>query len=447
MDVFTVDQFRRHVISQANVVERAVLGSCELISNRRKGSVDGDDLQLLTAAVKMFRSLDLYVSYYEPVYLKQAAEHYGEWSANTIVQGGLASYVKSCQDHLTRELQECVTLELDTQTRWTLQENLENVFITAHQSYLLDETEIIELFDRNALSYLTDLYTLLQRKSLAAKLKSVFEKYIIDTGSDIIFDEDREQEMVIRLLEFKQNLDRIWEQAFFKHEELGHTLREAFENFINKTKRSNMTWGTDNSKPGEMIAKYVDTILKGGVKTILSAPSATYPNAKITNGDDEADHSDVDEDVEIEKQLDNVLDLFRFVHGKAVFEAFYKRDLARRLLLARSASADAEKSMMTRLRTGMVSVSPAFKLLRLTQLQNAEPASPIILSKCSKIWSWLGRKLYHIAKCSKSDNSSRPLILMSAFYQHRRGLRIQTSLLRFHKASKKQPRILRISTS
>jgi hypothetical protein len=63
-----------------------------------------------------------------------------------------------------------------------------------------------------------------------------------------------------------------------------------------------------------------------------------------------------DEDTEINNQLDKVLDLFRFVHGKAVFEAFYKNDLARRLLMGRSASDDAEKSMLARLRTGKAKI-------------------------------------------------------------------------------------------
>ncbi len=36
--------------------------------------------------------------------------------------------------------------------------------------------------------------------------------------------------------------------------------------------------------------------------------------------------------------------------GKDVFEAFYKKDLAKRLLLGRSASADAEKAMIGKLK-------------------------------------------------------------------------------------------------
>ena len=39
--------------------------------------------------------------------------------------------------------------------------------------------------------------------------------------------------------------------------------------------------------------------------------------------------------------------------GKDVFEAFYEKDLAKRLLLGKSASFDAEKSMLLKLKQGM----------------------------------------------------------------------------------------------
>jgi hypothetical protein len=44
--------------------------------------------------------------------------------------------------------------------------------------------------------------------------------------------------------------------------------------------------------------------------------------------------------------------IIRFVHGKDVFEAFYKEDLAKRLLLGKSASTDAERSMLAKLKNG-----------------------------------------------------------------------------------------------
>jgi cullin-4 len=46
--------------------------------------------------------------------------------------------------------------------------------------------------------------------------------------------------------------------------------------------------------------------------------------------------------------------LFRFIHGKDVFEAFYKKDLAKRLLVGKSASVDAEKSMLLKLKQGKI---------------------------------------------------------------------------------------------
>ena len=53
---------------------------------------------------------------------------------------------------------------------------------------------------------------------------------------------------------------------------------------------------------------------------------------------------------ELEAVLDAVLVLFRYIQGKDVFEAFYKKDLAKRLLLGKSASIDAEKSMISKVR-------------------------------------------------------------------------------------------------
>lgn len=40
------------------------------------------------------------------------------------------------------------------------------------------------------------------------------------------------------------------------------------------------------------------------------------------------------------------------IAGKDVFEAFYKKDLAKRLLVGKSASVDAEKSMLSKLKQG-----------------------------------------------------------------------------------------------
>jgi len=48
--------------------------------------------------------------------------------------------------------------------------------------------------------------------------------------------------------------------------------------------------------------------------------------------------------------LDRTMTLFRYIDGKDMFEAFYKKDLSKRLLLDKSASIDAEKGMISKLK-------------------------------------------------------------------------------------------------
>jgi cullin 3 len=56
-------------------------------------------------------------------------------------------------------------------------------------------------------------------------------------------------------------------------------------------------------------------------------------------------------DQEVEIVLDKAMMLFRYLEEKDVFERYYKQHLAKRLLLNKSASDDAEKNMISRLKT------------------------------------------------------------------------------------------------
>jgi cullin 3 len=56
---------------------------------------------------------------------------------------------------------------------------------------------------------------------------------------------------------------------------------------------------------------------------------------------------------EIEVALEKTIILFRFLHDKDKFERYYKNHLARRLLYARSASDDAERGMVAKLKVEM----------------------------------------------------------------------------------------------
>ncbi|KAL8696295.1 MAG: hypothetical protein Q9224_002869 [Gallowayella concinna] len=339
-------EFRDIVFSHQALKPRIIGGACDLLvaDRQKEKTTQGDDL--LRKAVKMFHTLSVYTSSFEPEFLARSSSYIASWSDQKAESLDLAQYIKESWELINLELGRSLAMGLDSTTQKTLENYLFDLLVDQEdrQKKLLHTAEVSRLLHEDNRDALKGLFMLVDKQGLVSNLRLPFEAYIGDDGSQIVFDETREQEMVPRLLEFKKKLDSIWEDSFFKDEGLGHSLREAFENFINKSKRSNMTWGTDNPKPGEMIAKHVDRILKGGMR-------GTSSHAAVAKGDnnEDVDISSEDEDVEINRQLDQVLELFRFVHGKAVFEAFYKRDLARRLLLNRSASADAEKSMLTRL--------------------------------------------------------------------------------------------------
>ncbi|KAJ5227109.1 uncharacterized protein N7469_007115 [Penicillium citrinum] len=322
--------FRSYIFADPNLKPKISYGACDLIAaDRGTETTVLADPTLLRAAIELFHSLDVYSGEFEPMFINETEKFVSSW-AQREASGYLASYVDNSHSLIEREVERCELFSLNRSTKQKLSELLDEILVLSHEDFLLNETEVLGLMRSNNNRALKQLYSLLNRKELASKLKSAFGAYIIEEGSGIVFDEGKEAEMVTRLLEFKQQLDQTWNSSFDRNSELGDTLREAFGKFMNMGRKSDATGGTDNPKTGEMIAKHVDRLLKGGWKLPSGQQGATM----------------ADEDAEIDRQLDQALDLFRFVQGKAVFEAFYKNDLARRLLMGRSASNEAEKSML-----------------------------------------------------------------------------------------------------
>jgi len=97
-------------------------------------------------------------------------------------------------------------------------------------------------------------------------------------------------------------------------------LDKAFREFVNRNKISK----NSTNKSPELLAKYCDSLLK---------KSAKNP-----------------EEGELEDLLNNIMIIFKYVEDKDVFQKFYSRMLARRLVGQNSASDDAEASMISKLK-------------------------------------------------------------------------------------------------
>lgn len=342
-------KFRSCVFQDQFIKQRVLSGIVNLIDSDRRGNLNEKDTSLLRQSVDAVHELGIYTSDFEPVLVSTTERYFRTWRETEANKDDLSDYVNNCSELLAREMGRCDFLTFDRSTRAQIADLFDDILIEEELDVLTNGDSILDLLEDSKYEDLERLYTLLQRKGHVEELAPSFSRYVETEGSLIVFDEKRESEMVVRLLEFKSRLDRFLKYSFHNNEALGNALHKAFETFINKTKKSQSNWDTDNAKPGEMIAKHVDLLLKGGVKAVPRLQTQKLDGSKPEEEND-FDDGPGDEDAEINQHLSNALDLFRFVHGKAVFEAFYKKDLARRLLMGRSASFDAERNMLTRLK-------------------------------------------------------------------------------------------------
>ena len=107
---------------------------------------------------------------------------------------------------------------------------------------------------------------------------------------------------------------------------------------------------------------------------------AKFVDSKLRAGNKEASEE------ELERLLDKIMVIFRFIHGKDVFEAFYKKDLAKRLLVGKSASVDSEKSMLSKLKAEC-GYEHLLQIRLELNLSFSGPASLANWRECSRTWS------------------------------------------------------------
>ncbi|KID73237.1 ubiquitin ligase subunit CulD, partial [Metarhizium brunneum ARSEF 3297] len=347
-----ISHFRRMAFPQSSQTngsspgEKAITGVCEMIEYDRRGD-ERLDSNLLKESIRMIYVLGVYVKQFEPVFLKQSVsyfEEFGEsWSASS-----LKGYIAACENLLNREDHRCMAYNFDSATVKQLMDSAHKILIDQYSEKLLHGDSLSNLLSDRDVKSMRGLYDLLRLSDIQKKMKNPWTEYIRQTGSAIVSDKERGDEMVLRLLELRRSLDLMIRDAFKKDEDFLWGMREAFGKFMNDRKIASC-WDTNTSKIGEMTAKYIDMLLRGGLKAL---PKELLSDAKDrAAAEREGQASTADEDAELDRQLDQALELFRFIEGKDAFEAFYKKDLARRLLMGRSASQDAERNMLTKLRS------------------------------------------------------------------------------------------------
>uniref|UniRef100_H2ZFL9 Cullin-4 n=1 Tax=Ciona savignyi TaxID=51511 RepID=H2ZFL9_CIOSA len=349
-----LDLFRENVLSRENVRERCISGLLSLIKRERSG--DTIDRSLLRNLLSMLGDLHvsqklyllksnivqgklmtcsesayghrIYHSMFEKRFLKETEESYSLEGSSKRSSMEVQDYLIHAEKRIAEERDLCLAC-MDNSTLKPLNLCLEEQLIAKHAEPLLSKG-LSHLVVENRVKDLSRFYKLLSAvKDGTQAMCTHFNKHVKNVASLIVLDASNDHTMVQDLLDLKDKLSNIVQKCFCKDPKFVEALREALESSVNKRQ----------NKPAELIGELETSML-----ILLFFIASKYVDQRMKSGNKEAT------EVELDQTLDRIMMLFRLIHGKDVFEAFYKKDLAKRLLVGKSASVDAEKSMLSKLK-------------------------------------------------------------------------------------------------
>eukprot|EP01084_Bolivina_argentea_P099562 178960_1 len=300
---------RKHLDSVSEVQGRMISGLLCMIERERKGETT--DRGIIRSLVRLLQSVGLYDSPFEGRLIEETENFYGAEGVRYMEQADIPQFLVHVEERLAEEVNRTNAL-LARSTRKALMSAVESNLLGPHATAILDRG-FDALMDANRMNDLQRIYSLFSCIGCLSMLKDKFVAYVRDHGLAIVMDKENDKEMIELLLSFKAKLSEILNVAFMKNEQYTWAHKDIWETFINVRSR----------RTAERLAKYIDVKLRR--------------------------HKGISED-EMETVLDQIMVLFKHLSSKDTFDAFYKRELGKRLLLGRSASFDLEMSMIAKLK-------------------------------------------------------------------------------------------------
>lgn len=334
----------------------------DLINLERDGDVI--DRSLIRKIVNMLEMLyetneeiqdqRLYLTVFEPTYLENSRRYYQEECDKLLRNGDAADWLRDTQRRLDEEQTRCeTTISLSTVDK--IADVVQKELISAHLDEFLamEGSGLKSMIDRDRVEDLAILYQLISRVDPKKEaLKRTIQSRVRDLGLEI------EQELkktdfsipqaattegdeaahdgpakaqplnqaaqqtaaairwVDDVLALKDKFDNFHLNCFNEDIIIQSAVTRSFSEFINQFGRSS-----------EYVSLFIDDNLKRGIR-----------------GKTEAEVDDV---------LDKAIVLVRYLSDRDMFERYYQKHLARRLLQGKSESQAAEKEMISRMKQEM----------------------------------------------------------------------------------------------
>ncbi|KAL1918275.1 uncharacterized protein VTP21DRAFT_2935 [Calcarisporiella thermophila] len=271
--------------------------------------------------------LDIYQKYFETPFIEATEAFYRAESKKIICEHSVPEYMKKAETRLKEE-ENRVKLYLHQSTLKNLKLICENVLIKEHIGLIQDEFQ--GLLDAEKHEDLHRLHSLLSRIPHGlAPLRNLFESHVRRAGltsiDRILHGSNERYQLnsrtyITTLLEAYNKYLELVQTAFSGDPGFVASLDRACREYINRNKVSR----SSSAKSPELLARYCDLLLRKSSKLL--------------------------EDREVEDRLNDAMIVFKYVEDKDVFQKFYSKLMARRLVNGISLSEDVEINMISKLK-------------------------------------------------------------------------------------------------